>query len=151
MPGRMLVNTGEVSLALDTQVVLRWRCLFPRFSRLSGLPWQAASNRNRQDQSRDTECEPLRMRARRGVARRVPAFCHTRESDWGKVPYPSAFDLRIVIAGVSQQPMARHRYIRCHAPRRRGIQYAAAASRLIISASGILDHPLSRMMTAECV
>src|SRR5436190_2810562 len=69
MPGRMLVNTGEVSLALDTQVVLRWRCLFPMFSRLSGLPWQAASNRNRQDQSRDTECEPLALRARCGVAR----------------------------------------------------------------------------------
>src|SRR3954452_24041733 len=103
MPGRMLVNTGEVSLALDTQVVLRWRCLFPRFSRLSGLPWQAASNRNRQDQSRDTECEPLRMRPRRGVARRVPAsFCHTRESEWGKVAYPRAFDLRIVIASVSE-------------------------------------------------
>src|SRR5437764_15315210 len=30
MPGRMLVNTGEVSLALDTQVVLRWRCLFAK-------------------------------------------------------------------------------------------------------------------------
>src|SRR5436190_17831937 len=46
--------------------------------------------------------------------------------------------------------MARHRHIRCHTPRRRGIQYAAA-SRSIISASGILDHPLSRMMTTECV
>jgi hypothetical protein len=83
MPGRMLINTDEVSLALDTQVVLRWRCLFPRFSRLSGLPWQAANNRNRQGQSRDTECEPLKLRARCGVARWIPAsFCHTRESGY---------------------------------------------------------------------
>jgi len=28
MPGRMLVNPGEVGLALDTQVVLRWRFFF---------------------------------------------------------------------------------------------------------------------------
>src|SRR5258708_8902125 len=34
----------------------------------------------------------------------------------------------------------------CHTPRKRGIQYAAA-SRLITSVSGILDHPLSRVMT----
>src|SRR5437764_11329239 len=35
-------------------------------------------------------------------------------------------------------------------PAKAGIQYAAA-SRLIISDCGILDHPLSRMMTRECV
>jgi hypothetical protein len=35
-------------------------------------------------------------------------------------------------------------------PRERGIQYAAA-SPLITSASGILDHPLSRVMTTEVV
>ena len=34
----------------------------------------------------------------------------------------------------------------CHHPRKRVIQYAAT-SRLNSSASGILDHPLSRMMT----
>src|SRR3954451_23545254 len=34
--------------------------------------------------------------------------------------------------------------------RRWGIPYAAAP-RLIISACGILDHPLSRVMTTECV
>src|SRR5215213_9653646 len=33
-------------------------------------------------------------------------------------------------------------------PAKAGIQYAAA-SRLITDVSGILDHPLSRMMTAE--
>src|SRR5258708_13899337 len=38
---------------------------------------------------------------------------------------------------------------RCHAPRKRGIQYAAA-SLLITTASGILDHPLSRAMTVVC-
>src|SRR5215212_1303038 len=35
-------------------------------------------------------------------------------------------------------------------PAKAGIQYAAA-TQLIISASGILDHPLSRMVTTECV
>ena len=35
-------------------------------------------------------------------------------------------------------------------PAKAGIQYAAAP-RLIISDCGILDHPLSRMMTRECV
>src|SRR5437763_4661586 len=35
-------------------------------------------------------------------------------------------------------------------PAKAGIQYAAA-SRLIISACGICHHPLSRMMTRECV
>src|SRR6185295_16944207 len=35
-----------------------------------------------------------------------------------------------------------------HTPRRRGIQYAAA-SRFYRTAFGILDHPPSRMMTAE--
>src|SRR5579863_5751685 len=34
-----------------------------------------------------------------------------------------------------------------HTPRKRGIQYAAA-SRFNRTVSGILDHPLSRMMTA---
>src|SRR3978361_1192319 len=34
----------------------------------------------------------------------------------------------------------------CHAPRRRGTQYAAA-SRFIRTVSGILHHPHSRMMT----
>jgi hypothetical protein len=36
---------------------------------------------------------------------------------------------------------------RRHTPRGRGIQYAAA-SRLITSVSGILDHPPARVMTA---
>jgi hypothetical protein len=31
MPGRMLVNPGDIGLALDAQVVLRWRFLFPAF------------------------------------------------------------------------------------------------------------------------
>jgi hypothetical protein len=33
-----------------------------------------------------------------------------------------------------------------HTPRKRGIQYAAAVP--VASASGILDHPLSRVMTS---
>ena len=37
----------------------------------------------------------------------------------------------------------------CHPPRMRGIQYAAAY-RLIIAVSGILDRPHSRTMTTEC-
>ncbi|QOZ13604.1 hypothetical protein XH96_38795 [Bradyrhizobium sp. CCBAU 51765] len=36
---------------------------------------------------------------------------------------------------------------RCHAPRKRGIQYAAA-SRGYVTLSGILDRPPSRTMTA---
>ena len=39
-----------------------------------------------------------------------------------------------------------YRGLSCHATRRRGIQYAAA-SRSITDASGILDHPPSRVMT----
>jgi hypothetical protein len=50
----------------------------------------------------------------------------------------------------SAKQSTKSRHIRCHTQRRRGIQYAAA-SRLIVSACGILDHPLSRMMTTECV
>ena len=36
VPGRMLVDPGEVGLALDGQVVLRWRFFFAAFSGLSG-------------------------------------------------------------------------------------------------------------------
>jgi hypothetical protein len=35
---------------------------------------------------------------------------------------------------------------RCHAPRKRGIQYAAA-SQFITAVSGTLNHPLSQVMT----
>ena len=52
---------------------------------------------------------------------------------------------RRVDAGQSGR-VGRHVH-RCHSPRRRGIQYAAA-SRGITGASGILDRPLSRAMTA---
>src|SRR3954462_2235025 len=57
MPGRMLIDPGEVGLALDAQIALRWRFLSPMFSRLSGLPWQASRTRNRKQPSRATECE----------------------------------------------------------------------------------------------
>jgi hypothetical protein len=47
----MFVNPGNVGLALDGQLILRWRfvILSQRFSRLPGLPWQARKYSVRRD------------------------------------------------------------------------------------------------------
>src|SRR5260370_38381816 len=53
MPGWMLVNPGEIGLALDTQLWLSAGVSSSqRFSRLSGLPWQAPKYSVRRDEKR---------------------------------------------------------------------------------------------------
>jgi hypothetical protein len=49
---------------------------------------------------------------------------------------------------VSQNDPTGKSVARCHAPRKRGIQYAAA-SQFITAASGILDHPLAAFAKAS--
>ena len=76
---------------------------------------------------RDTLWPVLRNGWRRGIA--IPPSCPGERRDDG-------------------ERGARCRLTRSrHTPRKRGIQYAAA-SRVHVNISGILDHPLSRMMTA---
>src|ERR1700688_3412905 len=56
MPGGMLVDPGEIGLALDAQLVLRWRFLFA--SGFCGLPrqaWQAPKYSVRRDCSHWTQ------------------------------------------------------------------------------------------------
>ena len=64
---------------------------------------------------------------------------------------PSFSDRLSNNTAVLRRACSRRRVNYCrHTPRKRGIQYAAA-SRPDPSCSGILDHPLSRVMTTTCV
>src|ERR1039458_6015475 len=63
VPGWMLKDPGDIGLALDAQIVLRWRFLFIPFSRLSALPWQAVKYSAGRDGARSPPFQELDRKA----------------------------------------------------------------------------------------
>src|SRR5437763_14199709 len=56
MTGWMLVDSGEVGLALDAQIVLRWGSSTSRFLAFRACLGKRPDHRNPHEQSRGTEC-----------------------------------------------------------------------------------------------